>query len=140
MAATSEHAVLLGIERIYVAGAAKGLGRGRRIGQCLDGLCPVMGGDTCRTSFKFIDGHGEGRTQHAGIILYLVWQVEFLTALDGYGGAEHATSVLQHEVHFLRSNHFCGHDEVTFVLSVLIVNHDDELPCLEVFNGFFYSI
>ena len=52
-----------------------------------------MGGNSRRTTLQFIDRHREGRAQHGSVVLHLMRQVEFLAALDGNGGAEHATGI-----------------------------------------------
>ena len=67
-------------------------------------------------------------------------QVQFLAAVEGDGSAEHATGMLQHEVHFLSRYFLSGDDQVTLVLAVFIVHHDHELASLEVLNGFLYRV
>ena len=51
---------------------------------------------------------------------------------DSNGCAEHATGVLQHEVHHLWGDFLCGTDEVALILTVFVVDHYDELAFPEV--------
>ena len=67
-------------------------------------------------------------------------QVEFLAALYRDGGAEHATGMEQHKVHLLCRHLLSGDDQVAFVLTVLVVDHNHELSLLEVFYGFLYRV
>ena len=65
-------------------------------------------------------------------------QFQFLGTRDGDGSAKHATPFAQHEVHLLGGNHLCRGDEVTLVLSVFIIDYDDELSLSEVLYRLFY--
>ena len=65
-------------------------------------------------------------------------QVELFAAREGDGRAEHATRVLEHEVHFLGRNLLGGNNEVALVFAVLVVNDNDEFALAEVFDGLFY--
>ena len=140
MSAATEYAVLLGIEGVHMAWTSEGLRTGGGIGEGLDGLGAVVGRDTRGATFQFIDGYGKGSAQNRRVVLYLMGQVEFLTALDGDGSAKHATGVLQHEVHFLGCDLLGCDDEVALVLAVLVIDYDHELAFPEVFYGFLYCV
>ena len=75
-----------------------------------------------------------------GECLYLMWQVQFLTPVDGDGSTEHTTCVFQHEVDLLGSDLLCCYYQVTLVLTVFIVYYDDKLSFSEVIYGFFNCI
>ena len=70
--------------------------------------------------------------QQRRVVLHLVLQVQFSGAADGDGCTEHATGVLQHEVDHLRRYLLGGTYQVALVLTVLVVDDNDELPFFEV--------
>ena len=135
-----QHAAVLGIERIDVTGAAEGFGPALGVGQGAYGGGAVVATHARGAALEFVDGHREGRAQHAGVVLHLVRQTELLAALYGDGGAQHAAAVAQHEVDVFGRNEFGCHDEVAFVFAVLVVDYDDELTVLEVLNGLFDGV
>ena len=69
-----------------------------------------------------------------------MWKVQFLTAADGDGGAEHATGIFQHEIHHFRGDFLCSTYQVAFVLAVFVVYHNDKPAFTEVLYGFFYGV
>ena len=140
VSAAAQDAVLLSIKRVNMAGAPEGLGSGGRIGKGLDGLGTVVGRDARRAAFEFVDGHGEGGTQHRGVVLHLMGQIQFLAALDGDGCAEYAAGMFQHEVHLLGGNLFGGDNQVAFIFAVFVIHDNHEFSFLEVFYGFLYSV
>ena len=64
-------------------------------------------------------------------------KVKFLSTLDGDGCTEHTTGIFQHEVDFLRRDHLRRCYEVALVLTVFIVDDDNELALLEILQGIF---
>ena len=58
-------------------------------------------------------------------------QFELGSAADGNWSTQHATGVLQHEVHHL-GDFLGGTYQVAFVLTVFVVNDNDELTFTEV--------
>ena len=44
-----------------------------------------------------------------------------------------AAAVLQHEINFLRGDLLRSDDEIAFVLTILIINYDDEFALAKVF-------
>ncbi len=140
VSASAEHTVVLGVERVDVAGAGEGLRRGAGVGQCLDGGGAVVGRNARGAAFNLVDGDGERRAEQRGVVLHLVGQVQLDAAADGERCAEHAACVFQHEVHHFRRDFLCGANQVAFILAVFIIDNDDELAVAEVLNGLFYRI
>ena len=83
-----------GIQRIDMPGPAECLGFRFRVGKSLYGGGSVGGGYACRTSFQFVHGHGEGRTEHGSVVRHLVHQIQFGATLLGYRTTENTASVL----------------------------------------------
>ena len=48
--------------------------------------------------------------------------------------------MLEHEVHLLGSDLLGGDDEIAFVLTVFVVDDDDEFSFAEVLHGVFYAV
>lgn len=119
--------------------ATEGFGPACRIGQRTYRGGTVVAGNTGGTPLELVDGHGEGRAQHAGVVLHLKIQFEFLAALKGYGCTEHATPAAQHKVDGFRRDKLGGHDEIAFVFTVLVVDYYHEFALAEVPEGFLYG-
>ena len=62
-------------------------------------------------------------------------QVRFIATADGYRSAKHATGMLKHEVHVVGCYLFGCNYKVSFVLTVLVVDHYHEFSLLEVLNS-----
>ena len=139
VSASAQHAVVLCVERVDVAGAPEGLRGGIGVGQGLDGLGAVVCRHAGGASLQLVYGDGERSAQHRGVVLHLVCQFELVGAADGDGCAEHASGVFQHEVHLLGCYLLCCNDQVAFVLAVFVIDHDDKLAFSEVVHGFFYA-
>ena len=140
VARASQNAVVLGIERIDVARTTEGLRRGGGVGQCADGGGAVVDGNARGTAFELVDGNGEGRSEYRRIVLHLMRQVEFATAAQRDGCAEHSACVFQHEVHHFGRDFLGGADEVALVFAVFVIDHDDEFSLLKIYKGFFDGV
>ena len=129
---STQYALVLGIEGIDVSGTSEVLRLGVGIGQCANCGGTVVCAHSSGATFQQVYRNGEWCAQHAGVVLYLVFQFQFLGTAHGDGGAEYASSVLEHEVYLLWCNQFgCG-DEVAFVLAVFIVHNYNKLTLFEV--------
>ncbi len=60
-----------------------------------------------------------------------------LAAFNGERSAEHASSILKHEIDFLGSYELGGGYEIALVLTILIINDNDELATLKRLDGVF---
>ena len=139
MAGAGQHAAVLGIEGVDVAGAAEPLGTRIGVGHGAHGGRTVVGRNTGGAPFEQVDGDGEGGAEHGRVALHLVLQAELAAALFGKRSAQHAAAVAEHVVDFFGSDEFGGGDEVAFVFAVFIIDHNHELPLTEVFEGLFYG-
>ena len=72
---------------------------------------------------------------HGGIIRHLHLQLELLGSILGDGSTEDTSPIAHHEVDLLWSHLLCGDDEVTFILTILIIYDDDELSLTEVLES-----
>ena len=51
---------------------------------------------------------------------------------------KHAPALTQHEIHLFRGDGLGGRDEVSLILTVLVIHDDDELSLTEIVNRLFY--
>ena len=72
---------------------------------------------------------------HGGIIRHLHLQLELLGSILGDGSTEDASTIAHHEVDLLWGHLLCCDDEVTFILTILIIYDDDELSVAEVLKS-----
>lgn len=87
-----------------------------------------------------VDRHGEGRAQQRGVVLFHHVEPQFGAPLLRQRGAEHAASLLEHEVHDFGRDFLRRDDEVAFVLAVFVVDDDHYPAVAEIFNNLFYTI
>ena len=99
-----------------------------------------MGRDARRTAFQLVDGNGEGRTEHRGVVFHLMGQFQFLASFNGDRCTEHTACIFQHEIHLLGSNLLGGDNQVALVFAVFVVDHNNKLAFLEVLDGLFYVV
>ena len=87
----------------------------------------IRGRDSRRGALDEVDRHGEGGSHRLGVVHHHEWQVECVGPLVGHRGTDHAAGVADHEGHLLRRHGVGGDDEVALVLTILVVDHDQEL-------------
>ena len=76
---------------------------------------------------SIVDAHREGRAHRLVITLHHLRQIEFVEPLAWQRQANQAGSFLGEERDLLGSCKFGGHDQVAFVLAILVVNHNHDL-------------
>jgi len=81
VARAAEHSLVLGVERVDVARTAEPFGLRLRVGQRADGCAAVVGGDSGSAPFKQVDAHGEGRSEHRGVVLDHRHEIQLAAAL-----------------------------------------------------------
>ena len=140
VSASSEHAVVLCIKRIYVARASECPWRSLRIGKSLDCLGPVVSRHTGRAAFELIHCNSERSAQHRCVFYNLTRKVKLIASAYRYRRTEHATSMLQHEINLLCCNFFSGNNKIALIFAVFIVYDNYKLASLEVLKSFFDCI
>ena len=137
MAGAHEHAAFAGTQPVHVAVAADQIG-GRRalIKHDFYRAGPIEGGDTGGDAGPGVKFHSQRRD--LGIGRGIGHRLEMELVADGrrHGQANHAAGVAHHEVDRLRRRLFRGHDQVAFVLPILVVDQDDHAPGPQFGNGF----
>jgi hypothetical protein len=98
---------------------------------------PVRSRDTSANVFPRIDGHGEGRSEGGSILHRLLREMEFFDSLRRQGETDQPTGMPGHEVDGRRCDMLSGHDEIAFILTIFVIDKDDELPALDIPNRVF---
>ena len=83
-----------------------------------------MGGNTRGAAFNLVHHDGERGAQNRGILGGLAREVQFMATFDRQRAAEHATALVEHEVHLFGRNLLGGDDKIALVLAVLVIDHD----------------
>jgi hypothetical protein len=136
VAGAGQHASGLRHQREYVAGLAQvvrtGLGRDRGP----DRVRAVEGGDAGRHTLGGLDGQREiGALVEIGVADHQR-QAQLAAALAGQRQADQAAAIAGHEVHVGRAHQAGGHDQVAFVLPVLVVHDHDHASGAQVGEDF----
>ena len=100
-----------------------------------DRLSPVVSRNARAGVLHRIDGDREHRSHDGGVIVDHGMQVQLIQTLTLHGHTDEPPSVLGHEVDCLRRHLLGGHDEIAFVLPILIVHHDDDLALAKLLDG-----
>ena len=140
MACATEYALFLGVQGRNMPRPAEVAGLGIRVRKGENRRRTVVSGYTRGAAFNFIDHDGKRRSQNRGILGGLPREVQFMAALDRERCAKHATTFVEHEVHLFRRNLFGGDDKVAFVFAVFVIDHNQKLAVLKIFDGLFNRI
>ena len=65
--------------------------------------------------------------------------MEFFTPLLNKRNADQSTTFSSHEIDHFRSDISCSREKVSFVLTILVVDNDQELSGSDILNGFFFG-
>jgi len=114
-------------ERENVPGPRQLLGTRARRRQRADRRGPVVRRGTGRRALEEVDGHREGRGEARRVQRGHEREAQLFETLRRHRDAEEAARVARHEVHVGGRAALRRHDEVPFVLAVLVV-HDDHHP------------
>ena len=111
-----------------------GLGIGPHRGA--DGVRAVVGRDSGTYAFGGLDRDRERRAVLGRIVLHHRRQSQLPAALGGQRQADQATRLARHEIDVLGPHQFRGHDQITFVFAVLVVEHDDHAAGTDLVDQF----
>ena len=95
---------------------------------------------TSGASLQLVDSDSERSAEHRRVVRHLHVQVKFLATLKRNRRTKHATCMLQHKVHLFRRDFLGGDNEVSLILTILIVYHYQEFSFLEIRNSVFNAV
>ena len=140
VAGALEHALINGAQRVDVARTAEVLRLTVGIGQGADGHRAVVHRHAGGATVQQVDGYRERSAQHRCVVIDLHVQLQFMAALGSDGGAQHAASLTQHEINLFLGDFFGSDDKIAFVLTILVIDHDDKLAAAQLLHGLVNSI
>ncbi|OPZ59694.1 MAG: hypothetical protein BWY86_01164 [Candidatus Aminicenantes bacterium ADurb.Bin508] len=137
---TDQYPSLLGANGKDVPRAGEVVGFHRRIHGGPEGGETVEDRDSRRRSVFVVDGDGEGGSVAGGVELVRNHEGELQLRGPGVGEgqADETTSLLNHEVDGFGGDSLSGDEEIPFVLSMLVIDENEGLPCAYIFQYLFY--
>ena len=123
-------------ERKDVARPCEVVWFGADIDQRLDRGRAITCTDAGRRAVLVVHTDEECRLHALGVLNDHWVEPEFTGAFARDRSAEKARCVVQKERHLFGCGELSGHDQVALVLTVLVINHDDNLAVANRFDGF----
>ena len=115
------------------------VGPGLGIDQRPNGGRAVTGRDPGRRPMAKVHRDGKGRSLGLGICHHHQGQVQLVGPLALEGHTEYSRGVLKEEGHTFGRDVLGGHDEVAFVLAILVIDHDDHPATAQLCQRLFDS-
>ena len=131
-----QHAARLCGQREDVAGLMQVFGLSIRRHRGADRMCAIVGGNTGGDALGRLDRHREVGAKGGRVVRHHRRQAQLRTALAGHRQADQAAPVARHEVDVLGPHLARGHDQVTLVLAVLVIDDDHHLAGADVVEQF----
>ena len=128
MAGARQHAARLRRQREHVARLHQIIGL--RIGgdRHLDGARAIVRGDAGGHAARRLDRNGEVGVVRGTVVAHHRAQAELRGTSLVECEADQPARLARHEVDVFRPHALRGHDQVAFVLAILVVEHDDHAP------------
>ena len=106
----------------------------------LNGTGTISRRDTCRYPSCSFDGNRKIRVVRRVVVIHHQWKLEMFAALAGERKANQSTRIGCHEINIFSSYALCSNNQITFILTILIVHQDHHLPKANVVNYFFCRV
>ena len=117
--------------------AAEAGSLGSWVQQLLDSLAAFKSRNTS-IRIKGINGNGKSRLMVVRVVHHHLADVQLIKTLAVNRSTDEPLGVFRHEVHVLRGHGSGRHNQVAFVLPVLIIHHYHHLAMLDVLDGLFH--
>jgi hypothetical protein len=109
----------------------------RRVGERVEGGGPVRSRDARGGARYEIHAVGEGRAMALGVLPHHQGDVQLVEAIPGERRTDHTRGVAHEERDVLGGRCLGRHDEVTLVLTILVVDHHHDLAPADRLHGLF---
>ena len=96
--------------------------------------------DAGRDAAARFNRDGERGAERRRVVLHHIWNLQFVEPRTRQGHADQTAGFLAHEVDRGRRDFLGRHDDVAFVLAVLVIENDDHLAVANVRDRRFYGI
>ena len=104
------------------------------------GMRPVVRRNTGGNALGGFYRYGEIGRQLGLVVAHHQRQRQLLAAFGRQRQANEPTAMSGHEVDIFRTHHAGGHQQVTFVLAILIIHDDDHLAISNILDDFFDTV
>src|SRR6266508_1216543 len=135
VAGATKHTPVLGTQREDVARHGEVLGLDLGIDQRADGDGAVVGRGPGRHPPAGVDRHREGGAHGRRVLRDHHAELQLVQPLPGHRHADEAAPVCGHEVHRFRRSLLGGQDQIALVLSVLVVDDQQETSLADLLQG-----
>ena len=136
MARAHQNPAILGDQRENVAGPDEIRRTGIAVCKVADRRGPFFGRNTGRRSVPIIDRNREGRSVDRVVVRNHGSEMQAPGSLRRQWRGDDAAGVPDDESHFLRSRVYRRQNQVSLVLAVVVVGHDDDFAAAERADGF----
>ena len=141
MADTAQDTALLSDQWKNVTRARELFRLDGRIYQRLHGHIAIVSTNSRGTSFSnAVNTHRKGRFIGVCVIVHHRREVQFRRTRRENGRTNQSTSLSRHEIDHFWADFRGGSNEITFVLTVLIVNNNDHFAGFDILYCFFYGV
>ena len=134
MTGPSQYTARLRHQRKDVSGLTQIFRPGVRTDSGLDRVRAIVCGYACGYSLGGLDREREVGAVSTVRITHHERQPQLAAALARQGEADQAPAVSRHEVHVLRSYAIRGHDQIAFILAVLVIHDYGHFAAAQVFE------
>ena len=135
-----QHAAGLRHHRKDVPGLAQIFGPRVRLHGGDDGVRTIVRGDARGDAFGRFDGQREVGAMFAMRLAHHERQAQLAAAFGGQREADEAAPETRHEVDVFGAHLLRGHDEIAFVLAILVVHDHHHAPGGDVGENFFDAV
>ena len=137
MAGTAKDAAFPGLEGKNVAGRNEVVRGGMRVGKDANRPGAVVGADAGGDTGSGINADHESGFEIVAILIDHAPDAKRSEAAFGGGNADETAPMFCHKVDGFRADFLGGHNEVAFVLSILIIGDNDHAALADVFKAIF---
>jgi len=137
MPCTYQNAALFGAQRKDVARRCDIVGAVRAVDRHGDGARAVMGGNTGGDAFLGFNRHGERGFMARQVVRRHQIKAQIIKTIRRHRQANQALAVRGHEVDRIGRRHLAGDDQVTLILTILVVHQNEHPAITGLFDDFF---
>src|SRR5215470_1426619 len=99
-----------------------------------DGHGAVVGRDSRGDAAPGVHTYREGGAEGCGVVVDHHGDLQLVQAIGEHGHAHEAAALHDHEVYGFWGGFVGGHEEVPFVLAILVVHDDEDPPCADLLH------
>ena len=140
VAGALEHAARTRAQRKHVARLHEVVRHRRRFGQDFDGARPVRRADAGGDAVRGVHAHVKIGAKALAVLLHHAVNAQLVEPFGGRRHANESAPEFGHEIDRRGRDELRRHDQITFVLAVGIVHHDDHFASADVGDDGFNAV